>query len=276
MLYEPGTIFYRRSEIHELYGGQRQAGISTPSKLPYIFLFTGETGAAYGYRDEFKEDGTFWYTGEGQAGDMEMVRGNKAIRDHKLNGLELHLFESLSDRRIRYIGEAEYLSHHMEERPDVEGNSRQAIVFELVVESIARDTEPLDVSQELQIDRSQNLWSRSMDALQDLAKQKQTPNISVQERRRTVRVRSEAVKVYVQRRANGICEACHQVAPFNTKKGRPYLEPHHVHRISDGGPDHPLHVAALCPNCHRRVHHGKDGSEYNMVIIDKIQKIEAH
>jgi hypothetical protein len=33
-----------------------------------IFIFTGESGETYGYRDEFRPDGTFWYTGEGQTG----------------------------------------------------------------------------------------------------------------------------------------------------------------------------------------------------------------
>jgi len=36
----------------------------------------------------------------------------------------------------------------------------------------------------------------------------------------------------------GVCESCLQPAPFHGKKG-PYLEVHHVHRLSDGGPDHP-------------------------------------
>ena len=37
--------------IHENYGGQRQAGISTPKAYPVIFLFTGESG------EQFKPDG---------------------------------------------------------------------------------------------------------------------------------------------------------------------------------------------------------------------------
>lgn len=33
------------------YAGQQQGGISTPAGAPYVFLFTGETGAQYGYSD---------------------------------------------------------------------------------------------------------------------------------------------------------------------------------------------------------------------------------
>src|SRR6266446_1576038 len=85
---------YRRRDLHSKYGGQRQGGISTPLQLPILLLFTGESGEQYGYSDGFQEDGTFWYTGEGQIGDMEMVRGNRAVRDHEAEGKALHLFES--------------------------------------------------------------------------------------------------------------------------------------------------------------------------------------
>ena len=31
---------YKRRELHDFYGGQRQGGISTPQKYPYIFIIT--------------------------------------------------------------------------------------------------------------------------------------------------------------------------------------------------------------------------------------------
>ena len=85
---------YRRSDLHDQYGGSRQGGISPSAKSPLILLFTGETGKQYGYlHDGFREDGTFWYTGEGRHGDMRMIKGNLAIRDSAANGEQLHLFE---------------------------------------------------------------------------------------------------------------------------------------------------------------------------------------
>jgi 5-methylcytosine-specific restriction protein A len=94
-----GKTYNRRRDLHDKYGGQRQGGISTPSAHPLIFLFTGESGAQYGYRDGPRPDGTCWYTGEGQVGDMEMVRGNRAIRDHVTDGKQLHLFEDVVERQ---------------------------------------------------------------------------------------------------------------------------------------------------------------------------------
>ena len=67
---------YKRTDLHKQYSGQRQGGISTPKEHPFIFLFTGQTGGQYGYRDEW-EAGVFHYTGEGQSGDMRFKAGNK-------------------------------------------------------------------------------------------------------------------------------------------------------------------------------------------------------
>jgi 5-methylcytosine-specific restriction enzyme A len=74
--------------------------------------------------------------------------------------------------------------------------------------------------------------------------------------------------------AKGKCGACGATAPFLRPDGTPYLEPHHLRRVSDGGPDHPAHVIALCPNCHRRVHAGADGGTYNAKLNENMATIE--
>lgn len=62
-------------------------------------------------------------------------------------------------------------------------------------------------------------------------------------------------------RADGICEACKNPAPFIRKSDNsPYLEVHHIKALSDGGQDTLENTIALCPNCHRRYHYGKVGS----------------
>lgn len=44
---------------------------------------------------------------------------------------------------------------------------------------------------------------------------------------------------------------------FDRQDGRPYLEVHHVVPLSEGGDDTLENAAALCPSCHRELHHGK-------------------
>lgn len=129
---ERGQVYHRRSDIHAKFGGQEQGGISTPRQYPLIFLFSSSTGEAYGYNDRWIDADTYRYSGEGQRGDMELVRGNRAIANHVKNGKELHLFEKVDKGRYRYAGQMEYVTYDVENRTrDAEGRARSAIVFTL-------------------------------------------------------------------------------------------------------------------------------------------------
>ena len=68
--------------------------------------------------------------------------------------------------------------------------------------------------------------------------------------------RDEAVRAWVLKEAAGTCECCADAAPFQGVDGQPFLEVHHVRSLSDGGTDTVFNTVALCPNCHRQLHHG--------------------
>lgn len=82
-------IYNRRRDIHAVYGGQQQGGIYTPSRHAVIIVFTGSSGEQHGYADGWSPEGVFRYFGEGQVGDMVFERGNRAIRDHLVDGKDL-------------------------------------------------------------------------------------------------------------------------------------------------------------------------------------------
>jgi 5-methylcytosine-specific restriction protein A len=273
--FEVGHVYHRRGDLHAEYGGQQQGGISTPANYPLIFLFTSDSGSEHGYTDEFRPDGTFWYTGEGRKGDMQMKRGNKAVRDHRKNGQRLHLFEGIGEGKVRYVGRAFYLDHHWEERPDTDGDRREAIVFELEVDSGAGEVGSDAFNTKPSVHESKRgLYGRSLPELREIALTQSRPSASAEERKTNVYHRSEAIKTYARKRANGTCEGCEEEAPFIGRDGHPYLEVHHIHRVSDGGPDHPGGVIALCPNCHRRVHYGQDGDTYNEMLAQRVVEVE--
>lgn len=66
------------------------------------------------------------------------------------------------------------------------------------------------------------------------------------------------VVAYVRQRAKGMCELCTAHAPFTDDDGEPFLEVHHVVTLANGGPDTPENAVAVCPNCHRLLHHGRE------------------
>lgn len=140
MNFEIGALYNRTRDIHEVFGGQKQGGISTPSDSEFIFLFTGEAGKAHGY-DDFADEEGFHLYGEGQSGDMQFVRGNLAIRDHGRNGKRLLLFQSLGKSRpYRYLGEHVLVRTDTVDAPSTaRGVLRKAIVF--LLQRVAADEE---------------------------------------------------------------------------------------------------------------------------------------
>src|SRR5215831_19006176 len=90
---EPGKTI-KRSALHRRYGGREQGGISPSRRSSNVFLFTDpKRGERHGYiYDGMRDDDLYDYTGEGQSGNQQMIQGNRAIRDHQLEGRELHLF----------------------------------------------------------------------------------------------------------------------------------------------------------------------------------------
>lgn len=265
----PGQIYHRRADIHAVYKGQQQGGICTPAQAPLVMIFMGEAGEAFGYHDGFREDGVLWYTGEGQRGEMQMVRGNLAIREHSNQGKHLLVFEQSGKGTVRFLGEAAYIGHHTEMRPDGDGRPRQAVVFEL---EMLVEPQPTNETSAPGPERRRDLWKSP---LADVLQRAVAPTTAREPRMRhtQVRDRSQAVRIYVLRRADGMCEGCERPAPFLDPHGRPYLEPHHLHRLADGGPDHPHWVIALCPTCHRRVHYAGDGKQYNRELSDRMPRV---
>ncbi len=69
--------------------------------------------------------------------------------------------------------------------------------------------------------------------------------------------RNPDVVAEVLHRAKGRCEGCKKAAPFLRRRDNsPYLEVHHLVQLAKDGEDSVENAAALCPNCHRRLHYG--------------------
>src|SRR4029078_10633187 len=72
---------------------------------------------------------------------MEFVRGNLALRDHAVNGRDLHLFESLGREGYRYLGLFDCVGWEFRRGPDTSGQERRLIVFHLLLEEEVGATE---------------------------------------------------------------------------------------------------------------------------------------
>ena len=91
---------------------------------------------------------------------------------------------------------------------------------------------------------------------------KRTTSVSIYERDPRI---AELVKL----EAKGKCDLCNKKGPFMDEViGFPFLETHHVKWLSKGGKDSIDNTVALCPNCHRKMHHVDDSDD-----IAKLRKI---
>jgi 5-methylcytosine-specific restriction protein A len=133
---------YKRTALHDYFGGQRQNGISTPSNSDTILIFSGSSGESFGYQDGWLDDDrtVFQYTGEGQEGDMVFTKGNSAIRDHLENDKRLLLFFSQYSGHVKYIGEMRCIDHGYFKTLDGNNTARNGIRFTL--ERISKDPLP--------------------------------------------------------------------------------------------------------------------------------------
>jgi hypothetical protein len=120
---------YRRNDIHDLYGGNRQSGICPSAKMPYIFIFTGSSGHQHGYKDEWLNEDVFSYSGEGQSGEMQFTKGNLALRDHLITSKRVFLFEYLAKGTVKFVSELSFLDCDYFETHDTAGDIRLGIKF---------------------------------------------------------------------------------------------------------------------------------------------------
>lgn len=89
--------------------------------------------------------------------------------------------------------------------------------------------------------------------------------------------RDPRVVAWVRDQAAGRCDLCGESAPF-LSRGEPFLEVHHVLPLAEEGPDVVENAVAVCPNCHRRLHHSDEGDLPTEILyerIDRLQKVHS-
>jgi len=137
-----------RKDLHVVYGGRRQGGISPSRVSPNVLIFSDPSAGrlhGYIYDGPDADDPTlFHYTGEGQTGDQEMNSGNRAILDHVSEGRALRLFKGVRGE-VRYMGEYQLddLAYETRQAPSGSGPYREVIVFRLRPVGVAARPTPL-------------------------------------------------------------------------------------------------------------------------------------
>lgn len=198
----------------------------------------------------------FHFTGPGSGSEQGLSSPlNKTLAGSTESGIRLFLFEVFDDAKYVFIGEAELAdSPYRSRQGDGGRNPHDVSVFPLKLKGGGRP--PVT---------RKDVPKTTEEPVQKKAKTLPLPELEFQAKyavktgsRREVVSEvfepDEIVSEYVKRRANGTCQLCSQSAPFTTPDGEPYLEIHHIVPLKEGGEDVVGNVAALCPNCHRKMH----------------------
>jgi hypothetical protein len=123
----------KRTELHKLYGGRRQGGISPTKSSPNVLIFSAPSGHKYGYYDGMQPDGCFHYTGEGQEGSQQLKQGNRALAEHQETNKSVRLFWGAKGK-VTYVGQFRLDQNkpfYKTDAPDVNDEMREVIVFRL-------------------------------------------------------------------------------------------------------------------------------------------------
>lgn len=271
---------YKRPQILQFMGSrQLQTGIIWGEAQPGAVVVTsgGRHGLEGGYHDERRPDGSWLYYGQGSRGDQDTTTfANRLLMDARRSVLLFSTREptpievrATDSHAKRYRFEGAFVVCTWEYVVEEKGARRGERVIRFELRPAISPTAPLDTSAMSDIATTSLLALRERVQADALCTPGRTLTLS------EYIARSERVRLYALRRAEGDCELCGAVAPFCVAEGVGFLEVHHLFRLADGGPDDPDNVAALCPNCHRAVHYAIDAKGRNERLIAIVQAKEA-
>lgn len=194
-------------------------------------------------------------------------RENKSVLNYRKNNTRLYMFETYGDNQYYFFGEIEFARE-----PFFNENNQAIFPFKLK----EKQKTIIDNKVDWIPANYEDFWCLQLITKKTIEKAINLPVIkgnapnNKQKANNISSDRERSVVAYVKHRASGVCDLCGKNAPFKSKEGVPFLECHHVIQIADGGPDRVYNAVALCPNCHRKMHNLKLGTDKS-VLISKIE-----
>ncbi|MEZ2661649.1 HNH endonuclease [Aneurinibacillus aneurinilyticus] len=263
MSFSPGISqgdIISNQELCNIFGCSPQGGMRRSHATNTLVIISNHVESLY---EDRWIDNTLHYTGMGRTGD-QVLQGNQNITlyESRTNGVGVHLFEVYRDKEYIYTGPVELADEPYQEiQLDEQLQSRLVWMFPLRLKSgyvpLQIDIELLENKVREQEKRTRRLSDEEIRQRALEASNRQSRNRRQVNKRPSIRTkydRNTYVAEYAKRWANGICQLKDHPAPFNDRKGQPFLESHHIEWLSRGGADSITNTVALCPNCHTEMH----------------------
>lgn len=267
---------YTNEQITNIFRVGNMGGMRKSNTKNALVLISFHSGKDRLYNDYWKED-TLYYTGMGQNGDQDInFAQNKTLAKSKTNGVTVYLFEVFQEQVYKYRGIVELTGDpFLKEELDSTGNPRKVWKFplKLITPNYLSENEINTLINTLQEETNKKAKKFSTSKL--ISYVDNIPgDVSVLTTLKKTYIRNPIIALYAKTRANGVCELCGESAPFSVDE-KPFLESHHIIPLSEGGKDSIDNVAALCPNCHRKVHYLKNTEDIK-AIRENVKKNEIN
>ena len=235
-------------ELCEVFKCAPQGGMRRSHKTNTLVLVSNHVKSIYA--DRWEGD-ILHYTGMGSSGNHSLeFAQNKTLNESKTNKIPVYLFEVFTSKQYVFQGEVELIDNPYQEMQ----SERKVWMFPLRI----KKGKPLTINQhqleQLEKNEVRKIKNLSLNQIKNLAEKKPLKQPSQRKVESSSYIRDYRVKEYALIRAKGKCQLCEKDAPFISKEGKPYLEVHHIDYMAKGGLDSIDNVAALCPNCHRKMH----------------------
>jgi 5-methylcytosine-specific restriction protein A len=263
-----GEQFKDRVEIWSLFGGQWVQGVTRFENEKVVNVFFDEDGP---YADEIDhESGAIEYRGKGLTGEQKLTEGNELLENARLTKSAIRFWYKPSKGNWIFKNWVAVLDRDNIEEEDIEGNLAKRFLWYLEpVVSEDKTLWPLELTQApirniatdevVLVKNSKNLLADYAKIAKELEENPTTLSLNIKPRTPQPRRRKRAKDIVIAR-AQGSCEnnECTGMPPDVKNDGTPIFQVDHIIQLSEGGPDQPDNMIALCPNCHSAKTLGKN------------------
>ena len=242
------------TRIVNVFKCSTQGGMRRSLETNTLVLISDHTKSIYD--DQWVSKDILHFTGIGLEGDQQIAQApNKTLANAEVNKVSLFLCEAYARGRYLFRGRGKLFDEPYEaKQPDRNNQLRNVWIFPII---IVYEGAGYQVPDAL-IEKKRGLKKILAKTLTDKALFFRAVHSNNRPVSRQTASATFEPNVYVSelahRRSGGFCQLCHEPAPFTDNKDAPYLESHHIHRLSGGGEDTVENTVALCPNCHRKMH----------------------
>lgn len=265
---------YNNDDIATAFKCSKQGGMRRSHKTNSLVLVSKLNDKNNIYKDEW-HDNELHYTGMGQIGDQKFdQKQNKILMNSGQNKVNIYLFEQIGPNRYLYAGPvalSDLTAPYIDEELDSENKMRKVLKFPIVLqqENYAPSINLLEMKEERLPKNEKELLRKLNKALVKSEKNSGNDH-TVKPKRRNVLTkvydRDKNIGIIARMIADGNCSLCGEPAPFNNKKGEPFLHVHHIDYLHTGGLDVLDNCVAVCPNCHAKIHELEDSKDKEKLL----------